>query len=188
MEIKTEYFAKASRDLTSDVLEKVQNFIDDHRYINHIVVATTEGATGLVFAEAFGSRAIVVTHHSGFRHPNQNEIDQEKKERIQKLGAVILTATHAFAGIARGLRIALKTYSTTEIVAYVYRTFGEGTKVCAEIAMMAADAGLIPVDKDVICVAGTGRGADTAWLVKPTNTNTFTDLKMRACICKPLDF
>ena len=74
------------------------------------------------------------------------------------------------------------------MLAYAYRTFGQGTKVCAEIALMAADAGLIPVDKDVVCIGGTGRGADTAWLVKPTNTSNFTELKMRACICKPLNF
>ena len=188
MEIRTEYFTKASRDLTGDVLERVRTFLAEHSDIEQVVVATTEGTTGLVFAQAFGSKAVIVTHHTGFRQPNHNEIDQVKREEIEKLGSSVLTTTHAFAGVARGLRIALKTYSTTEIAAYVYRTFGEGTKVCAEIAMMAADAGLISVDKDVICVAGTGRGADTAWLVKPTNTNTFTDLKMRACICKPLEF
>jgi hypothetical protein len=69
-----------------------------------------------------------------------------------------------------------------------YRTFGQGTKVCAEIAMMAADAGLVPVDTDVVCIAGTGRGADTAWIIRPTNTHAFSKLRMRACICKPIEF
>ncbi|MHA2424371.1 MAG: pyruvate kinase alpha/beta domain-containing protein, partial [Candidatus Thorarchaeota archaeon] len=103
-------------------------------------------------------------------------------------GASLLTATHAFAGVSRGVRVSLGTYSTTEIIAYAYRTFGQGTKVCAEIAMMAADAGLIPVDRDVVCVGGTGRGADTAWLIRASNTNKFPELKMRGCLCKPLEF
>ncbi len=188
MKIQSKYFEQASRDLTRDVLEIVREFMELNKDINHVVVATTEGSTGLLFAEEFESRAVVVTHHTGFRQPNFNEIDPEMKKGIQETGAAILTTTHAFAGVARGVRNKLQTYSITEMLAYAYRTFGQGTKVCAEIALMAADAGLIPVDKDVVCVGGTGRGADTAWLINPTNTNTFTDLKMKACICKPLNF
>ena len=37
---------------------------------------------------------------------------------------------------------------------------GEGTKVCVEITLMAADGGLIPIDKDAVAVAGTGKGAE----------------------------
>jgi len=33
-------------------------------------------------------------------------------------------------------------------------------KVAVEIALMATDAGLIPVDREVIATAGTGEGAD----------------------------
>ncbi len=188
MEIRTKYFPEASQDLTSEVLKEVKSFLKTYTDIEDIVVATTKGPTGVAFAREFGPRSIIVTHHTGFRKPNYNEINPEMKEQIRDLGARILTTTHAFAGVARGIRNALNTYSTTEILAYAYRTFGQGTKVCAEIAMMAADAGLVPVDRDVICVGGTGYGADTAWLVRPTNTNTFTSLKMRACICKPLEF
>jgi len=65
---------------------------------------------------------------------------------------------------------------------------GEGTKVCVEIVIMAADAGLIPVVKDVIAIAGTGRGADTALVVRPANASTFFDLKIRETIAKPRDF
>ncbi len=53
---------------------------------------------------------------------------------------------------------------------------------------MAADAGLIPVNKDVIAVAGTGRGADTALRIQPANTSRFFDLKIREVIAKPIDF
>jgi len=65
---------------------------------------------------------------------------------------------------------------------------GEGTKVCVEIVLMAADAGLIPVDKDVIAIAGTGRGADTALRIKPANAARFFDLKIREVLAKPTNF
>jgi hypothetical protein len=65
---------------------------------------------------------------------------------------------------------------------------GEGTKVCVEIALMATDAGLIPVNKDIITVAGTGRGADTALRILPANASKFFDLRIRGVIAKPETF
>lgn len=189
MEFETVYFAEASVEHTNKVLETVKKYLEIDKTIEHIVVATTEGTVGETFAKAFSDvQVVVVSHHTGFKEPDYNELDEDKKSAIEEAGAKILTATHAFAGVARGVRNALGTYSPTEIIAYAYRTFGQGTKVCAEIAMMAADAGLIPVGQDVVCVGGSGRGADTAWVVKPTNTNRFIDLKMRMCLCKPIAF
>jgi len=52
---------------------------------------------------------------------------------------------------------------------------------------MAADAGLVP-PADVVCVAGTGRGADTAAVVRAVPSNMFFDLKIRAYVAKPYNF
>ncbi|MHA1607222.1 MAG: pyruvate kinase alpha/beta domain-containing protein, partial [Candidatus Freyarchaeota archaeon] len=62
----------------------------------------------------------------------------------------------------------------------------DGFKVCIEISLMAADAGLIPVDKDVIAIGGTGRGADTAVVLKPAESSHFLDLRVHAILCKPI--
>jgi hypothetical protein len=51
--------------------------------------------------------------------------------------------------------------------------------------LMAADAGLIPFDKNVVAVAGSGRGADTALLIKPANSSRFFDLEIKEVIAKP---
>jgi hypothetical protein len=55
---------------------------------------------------------------------------------------------------------------------------------------MAADAGLISADKDVVAVAGTGRGAgaDTALRIKPANAARLFELRIRELIAKPSDF
>ena len=156
--------------------------------------ATSKGtvsalATGVAVARAFkDSKVIVVSHQTGFAEPNENELKEENRLEIIKEGAQVLTTTHALAGVPRGIRRELGTWQATEIIAVALRTFGQGTKVCAEIAMMAADAGLVPVDTDVVCIGGTGRGADTAWVVQPANTQAFPKLRMRACICKPVEF
>lgn len=189
METKVVYFDKASPETTDRVISVVREFMARDKSIEHVVVATTKGPTGLAVAHAFqDKRVIVVTHSYGFVATGENELSEERRTEIEEAGAKVLTTTHAFAGVSRGIRKALGTYMTTELMAVAYRTFGQGTKVAAEIAMMAADSGLVPVDKDVISIAGTGRGADTAWLVRPAYTSNFPELKMRVCLCKPLDF
>jgi len=58
-------------------------------------------------------------------------------------------------------------------------------KVACEIACMAADAGFIRTDEDAISIGGTSRGADTAILLRPSNTHAFFDIKVKEIICKP---
>jgi hypothetical protein len=70
-------------------------------------------------------------------------------------------------------------------MAYALRIFGEGMKVACEIALMAADAGLVRTDEEVIAIAGTGRGADTAVVLVPANAHTFFDLRILEILCKP---
>ena len=147
MKFETTYFKEGSPEHTAQVIEVVKAYLLSKNEIEHIVIATTEGTTGVAFSETFTSKTvIVVTHHDGFKTPNSNEIDEDKRKEILDNGSQILTTTHAFAGVSRGVRMSLGTYSTTEILAYAFRTFGQGTNVCADIELMAADAGLVPVD------------------------------------------
>jgi len=50
---------------------------------------------------------------------------------------------------------------------------------------MAADAGLIPIDEDVIAIAGTSRGADTALVIRPANSTNIFDLTIKELVAKP---
>ena len=84
--------------------------------------------------------------------------------------------------------MSLKQWAPVEIMAkYLRENFSQGTKVCMEIATMVADAGLISnLDDDIICVGGTGRGADTVCLIKPMTTSLFHQLRVKAILAKPL--
>ncbi|MFH1928052.1 MAG: hypothetical protein ABIK79_07760 [Chloroflexota bacterium] len=53
------------------------------------------------------------------------------------------------------------------------------------MAPMAADAGLIRTDEEVIAIAGTGRGADTAVVLQPAHAQDFFNLRVKEIICKP---
>lgn len=188
VERKTVYFDSAGKHNTDVVLKLAKDYAEAEN-INNIVLASTTGETGAKAAQIFqGFNVAVVTHHAGFREPGVHELKEEFRKRILENGAAILTGTHALSSVERAVRKKFGTLQPLELIANALRLFGEGTKVCVEIVVMATDAGLIPVDKDVIVIAGTGRGADTALVVKPANASTFFNLKIRETIAKPRDF
>ena len=76
-------------------------------------------------------------------------------------------------------------YLFEEVVANTLRLFGQGMKVACDITLMAADAGLVRTDEDVIAIAGTSRGADTAVVLRPVNSEDFFDLRVKEILCKP---
>ena len=154
--------------------------------IKTILVASTKGATGVKVAESFnGYNIVVVTHSTGFTGPDIQELTAENRERILKAGGKILTTTHAFGGLGRAIRRKVGTYQSDEIVANTLRIFGQGVKVAVEIAIMAADSGLISLNEDVISMGGSGGGADTALVLRAANVQDFFDVKVREIICKP---
>jgi len=158
----------------------------DELGISTILVASTRGETGMQAVKHFqGHNVVVVTHSTGFTSPNFQEMTDESRIAIKAAGARVLTCQHAFGGVNRAVRKKLGTYLTDELIAYTLRIFGEGMKVCVEIAMMAADAGLVRVDEPCIAIAGTGRGADTAILLTPANAQSFFDLRVMEVLCKP---
>ncbi len=154
--------------------------------IQHIVVATTSGATGVRAAEVFaGLNVVAVTHSTGFREPNTQELLPENRARILALGGHVLTCQHAFGGLARAVRRKMGTYQLDEIVAYVLRMFGQGVKVACEITAMAADAGLVPAGEEIIAIGGTGSGADTAAVIRAANAQDLFHLRVLELLCKP---
>jgi hypothetical protein len=50
---------------------------------------------------------------------------------------------------------------------------------------MAADAGLAPVGREIIAVGGTGRGADTAVVIRPAHGQSFFDTRVVEILCMP---
>lgn len=188
MQYQTLYFDQPGQKNTGTVLKIVQDWAD-RIDIKTILVASTSGATGLQTVQSIHNhRIIVVSHSTGFQEDGIQEMDETHRKEIEKCGGKVLTCQHAFGGIGRALRIQYGTHSLEEFIANTFRIFGQGMKVAAEIVLMATDAGLIDPAKDVISIGGTGHGADTAVVIKPTNATRFFDLKIRGILCKPWDF
>ena len=182
------YFGKPGKQNTDALLKIVKEYT--HREeIENVVIASSTGETGAKAAKILrGINTVIVTHHHGFQQPGETELKEEFKNEILANGATIFTGTHALSSVERAIKKTFGTMEPLELIAYTLRLMGEGTKVCVEITLMAADAGLIPMDQDVVAIGGTGSGADTALRIKPANAARFFDLRIREVIAKPSNF
>lgn len=195
MELKTVYFESPGQ-YTDEVLRMAKRRAQELG-IKTVVVASTAGATAVKAVNALeGLKVIAVSHAQGFREPNTQEFTEENRKQFENKGGVLLTAAHALGGLNRALgqgsiEGASRTYVIGDIVAQTLRIFSQGMKVICEIAAMAADAGLVRTDEDIIVIAGTGsaatgRGADTAVVLKPAYAHQFFDMRVKEILCKPL--
>jgi len=184
-EAKIVYFEAAGTENTDETLRLAKARAGELG-INTIVVATTVGDTGVKAAEAFKDcTVVVVTHTTGFKGPNTQELTAENRQAIERLGAHIFTGGHAFGGIAHAARKSFNTYVLGDFMANTLRMFGQGVKVAIEISVMAADAGLVATDEEVIAIGGTGRGADTAVVLNPAHGHDVFSVRVKEIICKP---
>ncbi len=182
-------FKEGGKGNTAESLRMAKRACEDWN-ISHMVVATTEGDTGLEAAKMLKGSSInlvVVTHNYGFKEPGVVELLPETRREIEELGATVYTGTMVLRNIGTAIRD-LQGYSQQDLVANTLRILGQGMKVCVEIVAMAADAGLIPHEENVVAVAGTGRGADTVTVVYSMPSNRLFEMKVRAVLAKPWEW
>jgi uncharacterized protein len=185
LQTKTVYFRKPGKANTERALELARARAGELG-LKTVLVATTEGSTGVEAARRFsGLKVIAVTHSTGFIKPNEQELHAVNRRAMEEAGAVVLTCQHAFGGVNRAVRKKFDTTMLDELIAHTFRRFGEGMKVVVEISLMAADAGLVRTDEPVLCIAGTGRGADTVVILKPANAQAFFEIEILETVCCP---
>jgi hypothetical protein len=190
MERKITYFDKSGGDENTDKTLALARERAEELGVKTIVVASTVGDTAVKAVNAFkGFKVIIVTHVAGMREPNTQEFTEENRKIVEKKGGILVTAAHAFGAIHRSLGATggppAPSSAIGDIVAMTLRNFGQGMKVACEIAAMAADAGLVRTDEEIISIGGTGRGADTAVVLQPSYTHRFFNLRVKEIICKP---
>jgi hypothetical protein len=101
---------------------------------------------------------------------------------LEKQGIRVLTSTHT---LGDDVNAAFGGTSPNLIVREALYTFCQGMKVAVEISLMAADAGLLDMSRELIAIAGTDEGADTAIVLKPTYSRNFKQLHIREILAKP---
>ncbi len=179
MEEKIVYFEASGIDNTEETLRLAAERAEA-RGIKTIVLASTRGETARMAMERYegtGIKMVVVPHQYGFgesqRFPPELIKELEEKGHRVHFGTMLFHTDNFYGERA------------PTIMANVYRSFCQGMKVCAEILMMAADAGCIPIGEQVIAVTGTGRGADTSVVAIASTSTKFSDFHITEIICKP---
>jgi hypothetical protein len=173
---------------TKNILEAAFTYAREN-HVGHVIVASTTGETARMLLDPFprGScNIVVVTHNTGFKDPGVQEFPETLRDEMAARGIKVLTGTMVLGSLGTAIR-GLTGYSEQDLIANTLRMLCQGAKVCAEITAMACDAGLVP-PSDVIAVAGTRQGADTACLMRADSSNRFFNIKVREILAKPKEF
>lgn len=196
-------------DHADEVLSLVKEWSKELN-IRKIVVASSTGKSAIKAAKILkgsGVELIVVSDRAGVKFAPEELYDEWAKklskegvkeyksglfwrpeviEELKKLGVnKILIATELFRGInvPNGVNI-------NSVIAEVLYRVSIGVKVCVEIATMACDAGFVEAGEDVIAVAGSGTGLDSAIVIKAAHSDEMFEgekgFKIKEIICKPI--
>jgi hypothetical protein len=153
------------------------------RHIQKIVLASTRGDTARQFAQKLAGtdiKMVVVPHQYGFSPDGQQRFSSDLISELNRMGHTVYFGTMLFH--TDGF---FGTNAPTSL-ANILRTFCQGMKVCVEILLMAANGGMVTLGENVVIVAGTGRGADTAVVALAATSNRLADVHITEIICKPL--
>ncbi|MDD5703937.1 MAG: pyruvate kinase alpha/beta domain-containing protein [Dehalococcoidales bacterium] len=181
MEEKITYFEKAGTGNTEETLRLAAERAAA-RGINKIVIASTRGETASLAAQKWagtGLKMTVIPHQYGCMTRNQR-FPAELVAELAQQGHAVHFGTMLFHTVD------LYCNETPKALANILRTICQGMKVCIEIVLMAADAGLVSEGETVVAVSGTGRGADTAVVAVAATSTHLLDLHITEIICKPL--
>ena len=166
------YFDQPGRENTEQTLTLAYERGKDLG-LNEVVLATSTGDTAHKAAEIFsGFKIVAITYHGGFRKAFENVMKADVRKDLESKGVIVHAATHALSGVERSIAKKYQGLYPALLIADTLKRFGQGTKVAVEVAMMATDGGLL-TGNDIVSIGGTGRGADTAWVLAPMNQNHF---------------
>jgi hypothetical protein len=187
MEKTIQYFQSPGEENTDKLLELVKTRMEELN-ITNIVVASASGKSGVKLAKIIGNpniNIVNVTHHAGFKGGDLIEVEPEYRKELEEMGVAIYAGSHSLSGVGRGISNKFGGITPVEVIATTLRLFSQGVKVGVEISVMAADAGLIPTDSEIIAIGGTGKGLDSAIILKPAHMGNFFDLKINEIIAMP---
>lgn len=154
--------------------------------ISTLVVASNSGLSAehlLPYARDY--HIVIIGQVSGFRGPGTSAMPKEKRDQLRQAGVSVYHTSHALSGAERSLSSRFQGVYPVEIIANSLRMFSQGVKVCVEISTMALDGDMIEEGQDIIALAGTGGGLDTAIVLQPARAQRILETKIHEIICKP---
>jgi len=181
------YFEKKGTVNTDRALEIALACCED-KGIQKVVVASSTGKTALRLREKAKASVeiIAVTYGAGSKYREEVEEFNRNRETLAKKGIQTVRGLQGLSATERAFENKYKSgLLPLNIVADTLRMFSQGMKVCLEVALMAAEAGFITPDEEVVVIAGSGTGADTAVIMKPAYAASMFDTRFKAILCMP---
>jgi len=181
------YFDSPGKDNTQDVIEAVKKRLEDVD-VEYVIVASTTGETAIQLSDALGDSVKIVSVSEsalvsewGAKYPC---MDTEKKGELERRGVIVAERAPYFFHSSPLDGGKWSAPAPEVIVRETLYSFGQGMKVAVEVAMIAVACGYIEPFQDVIAIGGSGRGADTAALLRATFPNLIfsNDAKKRLVI------
>ena len=165
--------------------------------VKKMVVASETGLSALKASEMLwdtGISLIVVTSAAGTKVEKTvigdlkiGIPDKGIWEKLERGGAKIVRATDPLYNIGAALEHGgIPTLAT--IIRRCLGMISSGTAVCIAVTLMASDNGLLTEGEEVVTVAGSWVGLDTALVVRAANSVNFLKrgaLQIKEIICKP---
>jgi len=183
METRTLYFeqpGKANTEATLQIAAERAKALG----ITQVVLATNHGYTAETAHGIFagtGVKIIAVTISAAYT-PEGWVMTPAERQAIEAKGIPVVMCLNGLTG---GVNDALSDSVPGKVICKTYYTFGQGMKVAVEVAIMAADAGLLDMAQEAIAIAGSGEGADTAIVISPVYARHFPELQIHEILAKP---
>jgi uncharacterized protein len=186
MKISTTYFETTGKGNTAEALTMARERAIELG-VSKVILASSHGYTALEAARVFQGTGISLTAVS--ISPSFADLGwsmtADEKSMVESAGVKVLTGLHGLAdGVAEGY---FGENSPGTVMADTLRCFSQGMKVAVEIAVMAAEAGLVETDERIIAIAGTDYGCDTAIVIRPAYARKIKDVRILELICKPYE-
>ena len=164
---KVVYFESGGKENTEATLQLAKKYaVENH--IKKVVLASTTGATAKTAHELFNNTSIKLI---SVGHGRSAYDDDVASKLTGKEHAVIFDDD-----------------IEAEYDSAIFRKFSRiciGAKVAVQCVQIAANVDLIEEDEEVVSVAGTGRGADTAIVILAAKSDRFGDREIQKILCRP---
>jgi len=165
--------------------------------IKKVIVASETGLSALRAVEALrhsGIGLVVVTSAAGTKVEKTGigdlKIgipDKTIRDKLKKAGAQIVRGTDPLYNIGAALENH-ETPTLATFVRFILKIISSGTAVCVGVTMMATDNGIVKEGEEVVAIAGSWVGLDTALVLQAANSVNFFKrgvVQIREIICKP---
>jgi len=156
------YYSVAGREHVDATLTLVKEKAEAQG-ITDVVIASTRGFTAEKALDVFKGTGVKLTFVGTARERFPSSFIKKAEEAGHKV-----CFSHEVS------------YDYPPLVQTAYRRFSEGV-VAVEIAIIAAEEGYVSTDKDIVAMGKW----DTALIITPSTSDSFSELRVRELICKP---